>query len=43
LQIGEDLTGNDFQEKYSKAKKGELAGVLEELPEAAGWIPDMYK
>lgn len=43
LQIGEDLTGSDFQEKYSKAKKGELAGVLEELPEAAGWIPDMYK
>jgi ParB family chromosome partitioning protein len=39
LLVAKELKGDDFVEKHSKAKKGDLASMVAGLDEVKGWIP----
>ncbi|POP52613.1 ParB/RepB/Spo0J family partition protein [Zhongshania marina] len=39
LLIAKDLKGEEFATQYGGAKKGDLAGLVAELDEVKGWVP----
>jgi ParB family transcriptional regulator, chromosome partitioning protein len=43
VDIGAELCGAEFRERYSLAKKTEIAEILESALQVSGWVPDIYK